>query len=62
MDEGYLESVSDVDECVVNCLSSVKEISLPLEKKIGFNNVGDYKQRKTERIRRKRQQLSGSSR
>ncbi|KAK6101446.1 WD domain G-beta repeat family protein [Brugia pahangi] len=61
LDDGYLESVSDIDECVVNCLGSVREISLPLEKKVGFYNVENYKQRKTERIRRKRRKLSASS-
>ncbi|VBB27058.1 unnamed protein product [Acanthocheilonema viteae] len=58
VDEGCLQSIADIDEYVANCLGSVKEISLPLEKKIGFNNVEDYKQRKTERIRRKRRKLS----
>ncbi|MCP9259643.1 tRNA (guanine-N(7)-)-methyltransferase non-catalytic subunit [Dirofilaria immitis] len=53
IDGSYLEPVSDISECIINCLSSVKEILLPLEKKIGFNNVEDYKQRKIERIRRK---------
>uniref|UniRef100_A0A1I8EBN8 tRNA (guanine-N(7)-)-methyltransferase non-catalytic subunit n=1 Tax=Wuchereria bancrofti TaxID=6293 RepID=A0A1I8EBN8_WUCBA len=58
VDDGCLESFSDIDECVVNCLGSIREISLPLEKKVGFNNVEDYKQRKAERIRRKRRKLS----
>ncbi|EFO21908.2 hypothetical protein LOAG_06577 [Loa loa] len=61
VDEGCLGSINDIDECVVNCLSSFKETSLPLEKKIGFNNVEDYKQRKTDRIGRKRQKLSVGS-
>uniref|UniRef100_A0A2K6WHK4 tRNA (guanine-N(7)-)-methyltransferase non-catalytic subunit n=1 Tax=Onchocerca volvulus TaxID=6282 RepID=A0A2K6WHK4_ONCVO len=55
----YLESVDDINEYIINCLGSVKETLLPLEKKIGFNNVEDYKQRKIERIKRKRRKLSG---
>ncbi|KAM3723306.1 tRNA (guanine-N(7)-)-methyltransferase non-catalytic subunit [Dirofilaria immitis] len=58
IDGSYLEPVSDISECIINCLSSVKEILLPLEKKIGFNNVEDYKQRKIERIRRKKRKFS----
>ncbi|CAG9534983.1 unnamed protein product [Cercopithifilaria johnstoni] len=58
VDEGCLKSIADVDEYVTNCLGLVKETLLPLEKKIGFNNVEDYKQRKTERIRRKKRKLS----
>ncbi|VDK68630.1 unnamed protein product [Litomosoides sigmodontis] len=58
VDEGCLESVANIDEYVTDCLGSVKESLLPLEKKTGFSNIEDYKQRKTERIKRKRRRLS----
>lgn len=61
MNGGCLESVDDIGEYVVNCLSSIKDTLLPLEKKVGFNNVEDYKQRKTERMKRKRLKLSVES-
>uniref|UniRef100_A0A915Q4M6 WD repeat-containing protein 4 homolog n=1 Tax=Setaria digitata TaxID=48799 RepID=A0A915Q4M6_9BILA len=57
-DGDYFEPIRDISESVVNCLHSVKETLLPLEKKIGFNNVEDYKQRKIERIKTKRRKLS----
>uniref|UniRef100_A0A0R3RU87 tRNA (guanine-N(7)-)-methyltransferase non-catalytic subunit n=1 Tax=Elaeophora elaphi TaxID=1147741 RepID=A0A0R3RU87_9BILA len=61
VDEGRLEAVGDIDEYIANCLSAVKETLLPLEKKIGFNNVEDYKQRKRERMKRKKRKLSVDS-
>lgn len=59
--EGQLEAVSDVGDNVLESLLAITDPLPFLEKKVGFNNVEEYRQRKNERIRTKRRKLSVGS-
>uniref|UniRef100_F1L388 tRNA (guanine-N(7)-)-methyltransferase non-catalytic subunit n=1 Tax=Ascaris suum TaxID=6253 RepID=F1L388_ASCSU len=48
--DGKLDVVEGVDGSLIESLQAAQDGLPPLEKKVGFNNVGEYQQRKNERI------------
>lgn len=52
-----MKAVANFASEVKTLLKSAKEISLSLEKRIGFNNVEEYHQRKNERILKRKRPL-----
>uniref|UniRef100_A0A0M3HYG0 tRNA (guanine-N(7)-)-methyltransferase non-catalytic subunit n=1 Tax=Ascaris lumbricoides TaxID=6252 RepID=A0A0M3HYG0_ASCLU len=48
--DGKLDVVEGVDGSLIESLQAAHDGLPPLEKKVGFNNVGEYQQRKNERI------------